>query len=119
MGVLGSAQMDAGEVVRGQSAEMREREGRLRPGFPVVGVGEGGELGGRGEGGEGEGQGITGMARRLWMGDESPGWQRRRMEKEREDLEAGKSYGDIIMEQVREVFPAFGGRKRGEGGEEE
>lgn len=70
---------------------------------------------GKGDGGEGEG--VKGLARKIWMGDERPGWQRRRLEKEREELEAGKGYGDIIMEQVREVFPGFGGGRRGDDGE--
>lgn len=67
---------------------------------------------------EGEGEeeeGVKGLAKKLWMGDEGPGWQRRRLEREREGLEGGMGYGDLIMEQVREVFPGFGGR----GGEEE
>ena len=61
-----------------------------------------------------KGEGVKGLARKIWMGDERPGWQRRRLEREREELEAGKGYGDIIMEQVREVFPGFGGGRRGE-----
>lgn len=61
--------------------------------------------------------GILGLAKKLWMGSERPGWQKRRLEREREELEAGKGYGDIIMGQVREVFPRFGGggRERGDG----
>lgn len=54
------------------------------------------------------------------MGDEKPGWQARRLEREREGLERGKSYGEMIMEQVWEVFPGFGGgRKGGEEGDGE
>jgi len=113
MGVLGSAEMDR-DVGSEQSAEMREREGRLRPGF---GVGEGGKEEGGSAVGKEEG-GVKGLARRLWMGDEGPGWQKRRLEREREELEGGKGYGDIIMDQVREVFPGFGGG-RGEEGEGE
>jgi len=88
-GVFGTAQVDAASG---------EQEGRLE-----VGKGDGGE-----------GEGVKGLARKIWMGDERPGWQRRRLEREREELEAGKGYGDIIMEQVREVFPGFGGGRRGE-----
>ena len=68
--------------------------------------------------------GVAGLLRKIWMGDEKAGWQKRRLEREREELESGKGYGDIIMEQVREVFPRLGGgRGRGEeddgnGGEE-
>lgn len=58
------------------------------------------------------GEGIKGLARKLWMGDEKPGWQGRRLKKEKEELEKGVGYGGIIMGQVREVF---GGREDGEG----
>lgn len=60
--------------------------------------------------------GLRSLLRQLWMGDEEPGWQRRRLERERRELESGKGYGDIIMEQVWEVFPGFGGRDVGEEG---
>lgn len=93
MGVLGTAQVDDASG---------ERETRLRPGL---------------EDGNG-GEGVKGLAKKIWMGDEKAGWQKRRLEKEKEELEAGKGYGDIIMEQVREVFPGFGGR-RGEADEGE
>lgn len=73
-------------------------------------IGNGDEMGE----GEGEGEGVKGLAKKLWMGDERPGWQRRRLEREREELGSGKGYGDIIMEQVREVFPRFGRRRKGE-----
>ena len=66
---------------------------------------------------KGEGGGLKGLAQKLWMGDERPGWQRRRLEREREELGSGKGYGDIIMEQVREVFPRFGRREKEEDGE--
>ncbi len=98
--------------------------GRGRMGGDVdggVGGGVGGDIGqekdvgdAQGTGEAGEGEGVKGIARKLWMGDEGPGWQRRRLEREREELEGGKGYGDIIMERVREVFPGFGGG-RGEG----
>ena len=73
--------------------------------------------------GETEGGGVRGIFRKVWMGDEKAGWQERRLEREKEELESGKGYGDLIMEQVREVFPGFGGgRGKGEedgnGGEE-
>ena len=63
----------------------------------------------------GQGEGIKGLARRVWMGGERAGWERRRAEREREELAGGKGYGDIIMEQVWEVFPGFGGGRGGEG----
>ena len=84
--------------------------------------GEGGEKRGNdgevgGDDSEWEDGGVRGLFRKVWMGDEKVGWQRRRLEREREELGRGKGYGDIIMEQVREVFPRFGGG-RGRGGED-
>lgn len=102
MGVLGRGRMDGDAGQEGDTG----LEGDTRD---DKGVGE--------AGGGGEGEGVKGIARKLWMGDEGPGWQRRRLEREREELEGGKGYGDIIMEQVREVFPGFGGG-RGEGEED-
>ena len=107
MGIMGSAKTD---LPVGQTEAEREREGRLIPGFDAGGAGEGRVKGGK----DGEGEGVKGLAKKLWMGDERPGWQKRRLEKEREELESGKSYGDIIMDQVREVFPGFGGGRREE-----
>ncbi len=99
MGILGRAQTDG---------VVGEREARLRPGLEVDGEGDG----------DGEG-GVKGMVKKVWMGEETEGWQGRRIRKEREELEGGKGYGDIILGQVREVFPGFGGkREEGEGGEE-
>lgn len=64
--------------------------------------------------------GVRSLFRKVWMGDEKAGWQKRRLEREREELESGKGYGDMIMEQVREVLPGFGGGKgRGEEDENE
>jgi len=87
MGVFGTAQMEAasdGDRVR------REGDGAA------------------------EGGGVRGLVRKVWMGGERAGWQKRRLEEERVGLEGGKGYGDIIMEQVREVFPGFGGGRREE-----
>ncbi|KAL6712937.1 hypothetical protein ACLMJK_009492 [Lecanora helva] len=100
MGELGSAQIDPPQT---------EAETRLRPGLGSDSTERKGEVGGD------EGEDNRGWLRRMWMGGEKEGWQKRRLEKEREELEAGKGYGDIIMDQVREVF---GGRKgEDEGGE--
>ncbi|PVI01050.1 hypothetical protein DM02DRAFT_613915 [Periconia macrospinosa] len=41
---------------------------------------------------------------RLWMGDEKEGWKERRMEEERKALEEGKTYTDMIFEQIWEVW---------------
>ncbi|KAL2047841.1 hypothetical protein ABVK25_011296 [Lepraria finkii] len=101
MGILGKAQVDEASGAR---------EERLSPG----------DRGGEGKGEE-DIEGLKGMAKKIWMGDERPGWQKRRLEKEKDELEAGKGYGDIIMKQIREVFPGFGGRRKedGEDGEDE
>jgi hypothetical protein len=41
---------------------------------------------------------------RLWMGDEKEGWKERRLEEEKKALEEGKSYTDMIFEQIWEVW---------------
>lgn len=41
---------------------------------------------------------------KIWMGDEEPGWKERRLEEERKALEEGKSYTDMIFEQIWEVW---------------
>ena len=63
---------------------------------------------------ESEGEGIGGAIRKVWMGGETAGWEKRRMEREREEMASGKGYADLIMEQVREVLPGWG---RGQGEE--
>lgn len=67
----------------------------------------------QGEERESEG-GITAMARKLWMGGEEAGWQERRIREEKERLEQGEGYWDLIVGQVWEAF----GRDR-ETGEKE
>jgi hypothetical protein len=55
--------------------------------------------------GEGQDNGEEkGLLGRLWMGDEKEGWKERRLEEERKALEEGKSYMDIIYEQIWEVW---------------
>ncbi|KAK3359803.1 hypothetical protein B0T25DRAFT_601078 [Lasiosphaeria hispida] len=56
-----------------------------------------------------------GVIGRLWLGDEEEGWQKRRLEKEKEALESGKSYWDLIVEQMAEVW---GSKKEDEGCED-
>lgn len=48
----------------------------------------------------------------LWMGDAKEGWKEERRRKEKEALEEGKGYGDLIVEQVKEVFTTS--KKEGE-----
>ena len=61
-----------------------------------------------GEGGGREEGGVVGMARKLWYGDETAGWERRRAEEERRKIEEGEGLWGIISERTRE---AFGGKK--------
>lgn len=56
---------------------------------------------------------ARGPLQRLWMGDEKENWREERARKDREALEEGKSYGDLIVEQVKEVF----GSEKKSGGE--
>ena len=55
---------------------------------------------------QGQGQGLMGFARKIWMGRETEGWQKRRAEEERKALEEGKGYGSLIMEHLREAWGA-------------
>lgn len=41
---------------------------------------------------------------KVWMGGEGENWKEERLRKEREALESGKGYFDLIMEQVWEVW---------------
>lgn len=71
----------------------------------MAGVRRGEEGGDGNEVGDGnEEGGVVGMARRLWMGGEKEGWEKRRMEEEREGLERGVGYSGLIAERIREVF---------------
>ncbi|KAJ5159651.1 uncharacterized protein N7482_006655 [Penicillium canariense] len=45
-----------------------------------------------------------GVAQRVWMGGESPGWMEERLKKEQEALEEGKGYADLIYEHIWEVW---------------
>jgi len=47
---------------------------------------------------------TRGFWERVWMGNEEEGWKEKRLEEERKALESGKGYGDLIIEQVKEVF---------------
>jgi len=53
---------------------------------------------------------------RVWMGEEEAGWKERRLEEERKALEEGKSYTDIILDQIWEVW-SWEKKKDGEDGE--
>ena len=53
---------------------------------------------------EKEAGGVAAMARKLWMGEEGEGWKEKRMREEKEAMEEGKGYGDIILDQIWEVW---------------
>lgn len=55
------------------------------------------------------------MAKKLWYGDETAGWERRRAEEERMKIEEGEGLWGIISDRTREAF----GRKEEEEEEEE
>ena len=54
-------------------------------------------------------EGVTkkpekGLLGKLWMGEEEEGWKERRLAEERKALEEGKTYTDMILEQIWEVW---------------
>ena len=53
---------------------------------------------------EEEATGVKGILMKIWMGDETEGWQARRMQEEREKLAAGKTHWDLIMDQIWEIW---------------
>lgn len=53
-----------------------------------------------------------GFVERFWMGKETEDWKAERARKEKEALEEGKGYGDIIVGQLKEVLT---GKTDGEG----
>lgn len=71
---------------------------------------------------EEEGKGVTGILQKLWMGNETEGWKERRLMEEKKALEEGKSYTDMILEQIWEVWnwdKKKGGDGEGEGPKKE
>jgi hypothetical protein len=51
---------------------------------------------------------------RVWMGNEKAGWQDRRREEDQKALDSGKGIGDIIMDQIWEVWNQGGKGKKGD-----
>lgn len=47
---------------------------------------------------------ARGPLQKLWMGNEKDNWKEERAKKDKEALEEGKGYGDLIVDQVKEVF---------------
>ena len=44
------------------------------------------------------------LLQKIWMGGETEGWKERRLEEEKKALEEGKSYTDMIFEQIWDVW---------------
>jgi hypothetical protein len=44
------------------------------------------------------------LLQKLWMGGETEGWKERRLEEERKALQEGKTYTDMIFEQIWDVW---------------
>lgn len=78
------AQLEAQKVQRKQDEGARQEAERLRM--------------------EDEENKKRGLLTRVWMGDESEDWKQRRIEEDRKAIESGKGYGDIIMDQIWEVW---------------
>lgn len=47
---------------------------------------------------------ARGPLTKLWMGSEKENWTAERAKKEKEALDRGEGYGDLIIEQIKEVF---------------
>lgn len=45
-----------------------------------------------------------GVLKKIWMGGESEGWKERRLEEEKRAMEEGKSFSDMIFEQIWDVW---------------
>lgn len=62
---------------------------------------------------EGGGGGVKAMAKKLWMGNETVGWEERRVAREREVLDegGGVGYGELIGESIMDVL---GGKRKEE-----
>lgn len=54
--------------------------------------------------GETMGKEHEGWMEKIWMGQEKDGWKEKRLREEEEALDEGKGYGDLIMEQIWEVW---------------
>lgn len=49
-------------------------------------------------------KGLKGKLKDVWLGGEGDDWKTKRDQREKEALEAGKGYGDLIMEQIWDVW---------------
>ncbi|KAK3328012.1 hypothetical protein B0T19DRAFT_423445 [Cercophora scortea] len=63
---------------------------------------------------KGQEKGVIG---RLWLGGEDEDWKAKRLEEEKKALESGKGYGEMIMEQIWDVWNQGSDKKKEKGGE--
>ena len=56
------------------------------------------------EGQEEQEGGVLALGKKLWYGSEGPGWAERQAREEKEALEEGEGYGELIASRIREVF---------------
>lgn len=61
--------------------------------------------------------GIKALGRDIWMGSETEGWQQRRAEEHKKQLEEGKTISDLIADQISDVFKGNWGSKKSESAE--
>lgn len=64
----------------------------------------------------GKGKEDEGVLKKIWMGGESEGWKERRLEEEKKAIEEGKTFSDMIFEQIWDVW---NWDKKGKDGENE
>lgn len=65
--------------------------------------------------------GKKGLISRIWYGGEDEDWKKKRLEADKKAIEEGKGYGDIIMDQIWDVWNQEKGKKgeeKKEGGDE-
>ncbi|KAF2628474.1 hypothetical protein BU25DRAFT_36799 [Macroventuria anomochaeta] len=67
----------------------------------------------------GKGPEEEGLLKKIWMGGETEGWKDRRLEEEKKALEEGKSYTDMIFEQIWDVWNWDKKDKNGDGKKKE
>lgn len=51
-----------------------------------------------------EEKGLRAIGKKVWMGGESEGWEKRRLEEERKALAEGKGYSDLIIDYVKDAW---------------
>lgn len=56
-----------------------------------------------------------GVLKKIWMGGETEGWKERRLQEEKKAIEEGKSFSDMIYEQIWDVWNWDKKGKKGDG----